>query len=65
MIVNVLTLLLFVAAWLIANVLFEILKAYLARKSHLKLVDDVYLKVSKLLMASMKELKEVAKHGNL
>jgi len=60
--ISILEFILFVVAWLIAHIILYAVKAILQRRQYLKLVDEVYLKVSKLIVASVREFKEVAKN---
>ena len=61
MIVNVGMFLLFCVAWIVAHIILEVVNEIIRRKQLAKLVDDICLKVSKLVLSSMKDLKEVAK----
>lgn len=61
MIVNIGMFLLFCVAWIAAQIILDVIRGTLRRKQQAKLIDDIYLKVSKLVLSSMKDLKEVAK----
>lgn len=45
----------FFLAWVLANVFIECLKGWLRQRQAKKMVDEVYLKVSKLLIAAIKD----------
>ena len=65
MIISTVHFILFVVAWILAQIILDIFKGIIAHRQHLKLVDDVYLKVSKLLLSSMRDLKEISKNAKL
>ena len=62
MVISTLQFVLFVVAWLLAHIILDIFKGIIAHRQRLKLVDDVYLKVSKLLLSSIRDLKEIYKN---
>lgn len=56
--ISIFYLVLFFVAWLLANITIEIIKGAIRQHQARKMVDDIYLKVSKLILATLKDVKK-------
>lgn len=50
---------LFFCAWICAQLVLDILKAFLIRRNQQRMIEDIYLKVSKITISLIKDMREV------
>lgn len=56
--VNAVMLIMFIAAWIIANVILDVIRAKLKKRNMQQLIDIAYIQISKLLVSTLADLKE-------
>lgn len=56
--VNAFMLIGFIAAWIIANVILDVIRAKLKKRNMQQLIDTAYIQVSKLLVSTISDFKE-------
>ncbi len=56
--VNAVMLIMFIAAWIIANVILDVIRAKLKKRNMQQLIDTAYIQISKLLVSTLADLKE-------
>lgn len=59
---TILEFILFFVAWILAQLVLDVIKAFLARKNQQIMLDEIYIKISKLTLAFMKDIKEVKRN---
>lgn len=55
--ISFIQLLTFFIAWILANVFIEVIKGAIRQHQAKKMIDEIYLKVSKLALAAIKDVK--------
>jgi len=59
---TILEFILFFTAWILAQLVLDVIKAFLARKNQQIMLDEIYVKISKLTLALLKDIKEVKRN---
>lgn len=55
--VNAVMLIMFIAAWIIANVILDVIRAKLKKRNMQQLIDAAYIQISKLLVSTISDMK--------
>ena len=55
--ISIMQLLLFFVAWVLAIVFIEIVKGAIRQHQAKKMIDEIYLKISKFVLAALKDVK--------
>ncbi len=58
MLIDIAICLMFIVAWIIANIFLDVIRSILKRRNMNKMIDEAYLKISKLIVSAVADLKE-------